>query len=361
MLRRRRNHHAREPAPHPLSQRGNRSRFLLVIDNRPLQASAWAALVAARKRLDKATREVHRHEETDEPAFRSWLAATFPTLISAVRELALQVEAKTRIVDAVESEAYFTGRSAARIWREWQRGEGPRSSAPDGDPRASQGDQTRDRAGAGFSADADAAFDEEMRQMFEDAGIPGGDPFADAFRDFGRAMLGVDERREKSSDTGDARTIYRRLVQQLHPDRGGQWTPARARLWENVQAAWAGRDADWLSRLEAEWEAAADLLGPTSAVGRLRAACTEIDAARRDAERRVRAYRKQAAWRFSLRPPPENLRQQIECELRRDESMLRNQLDSLEDAIAGWQRASTRKAPKRRPVKVAWQDDMPLF
>jgi len=35
-------------------------------------------------------RDLHRHEETDEPAFRAWLANTFPTLISAVRTLAQQ-------------------------------------------------------------------------------------------------------------------------------------------------------------------------------------------------------------------------------------------------------------------------------
>ena len=98
----------------------NRCRLLLVIDNRPLQDAAWKNLWRARQQLDKATKDLHRHEEVDEPAFRSWLGGTFPELVNTARELSLQVETKRRLVDAVSSEAYFSGRSEAAVWREWQ-------------------------------------------------------------------------------------------------------------------------------------------------------------------------------------------------------------------------------------------------
>src|SRR5437870_997580 len=68
----------------------NRCRALLIIDNRPLQAAAWTNLVQARKRLEKATRDVHRHEEVDTPLFRTWLTSTFPRLLSLVRALSEQ-------------------------------------------------------------------------------------------------------------------------------------------------------------------------------------------------------------------------------------------------------------------------------
>ena len=122
------------------------------------------------------------------------------------------------------------------------------------------------------------------------------------------------------------------------------WTPARARAWEHTQAAWAARDADWLARLEAEWEAGADLFGPTSALGRLRAALVAIDGARRDAEKRLRHYRKDPAWRFSLRPAPPALASKLEQQFRDDEFMLRRELTALEDRLARW----TKVRPRRR-------------
>ena len=61
-----------------------------------------------------------------------------------------------------------------------------------------------------------------------------------------------------------------RVVHHLHPDRGGEWTPARERLWHEVQAAWAARDADWLARLETDWESAHATLQPDSPLSHLR-------------------------------------------------------------------------------------------
>lgn len=326
----------------------NRCCALLVIDNRPLQTAAWEDLVRARKRLEKATRDLHRHEEIDEPAFRAWLANNFPTLISAVRTLAQQIEDKARIVQVVQNEAFFTGRSPARIWREWQQAGG----RPPEPPQSEENENEFEPPPPDSPEDAEAAFDQEMKRLFSEDGIDEDDPLAGAFRNAAQEIFGFGGARHEGPEARDARAIYRRLVQHLHPDRGGEWTPARARLWAQVQEAWSTRDNDWLARLEAEWEASTDLLGPTSAVGRLRAALTEIDAARRDAERRVRTYRKHEAWRFSLQPPSEILRRQLERHLRQDEASLRRQLDELERTIATWTKPRGRgRQPDRQTVQ----------
>lgn len=310
---------------------------LLLVDNVPLQREAWGDLRRARQRLDKASQEIKRHEDTDEPAFRSWLARTFPTLLSSVRQLAEQVEAKGRIVQLVQSEAFFTGRSPAAVWRAMQN-PAPAPARPE--PRASHDDEDRDDD-----------MSEEEKRFFEDNGIDPDDAWSGGF--------GAKPRREAAEDR-NARAIYRRLVQHLHPDRGGTWTEARARLWEQVQEAWQSADADWLARLEAEWEASADLLGPTSPLGRLRAALREIYAACRDAERRVRTYRRQPAWRFSLAEPSGTKREKLEQQLREQEENLRYELQALEEAIASWEKPRKKRGGKRS-FTAAWQDDMPLF
>lgn len=341
----RRHRSFREKSPPPFRP-ANGCRALLVIDNQPLQAAAWAALRRARKQLEKAAGDLHRHEEIDEPAFRAWISNTFATLVSAVRELAQQVEAKGHLIDAVQRESFFTGHSPGRIWREWQKSGGRPPEQPIAQADASDG-RPPDKA----AANAEADFEEEMKRLFGEEGIDDDDPFTGAFRDAAQGAFGLGGARAKSAeaDAKDARTIYRRLVQHLHPDRGGGWTPARARAWEQTQAAWAARDADWLSRLEAEWEAGTDLLGPTSVIGRLRAAVAAIDAARRDTERRLRIYRKQESWRFSLRPPSPALEQLIERQLRTDETMLRRDLAAMESTLVHWSTVRTRRrrAPSR--------------
>lgn len=319
-----------------------RDRRLLVIDNRPLQEAAWASLRRARQRLEKATKDLHRHEEIDEPAFRSWVGATFPELVNAVRELSLGVETKRRLVEAVSSEAFFSGRSEAAVWREWQKhGGGPPPPLPDDlEPETAEDDWgpppefPRDFPPRGGR---DEGFEDFMR-LFN------GEISAEEYLKRDHGLLDrFGASLPPAPPIEDARAIYRRLVQHLHPDRGGEWTPARAQLWDQLQQAWDHRDADWLARLEVEWEARADLLNANSALGRLLAAVEEIDAARRDADRKVRVYRKSVSWRFSLQPVADALRVKMDRLLRADAGMLREQLEDLELAVANWERAGRRR------------------
>lgn len=346
MSRRRRSYRAWNSPPLP-ARAINRCVALLVIDNRPLQAAAWSELVASRRRLEKATADVHRHEEKDRPAFQAWLAGAFPVLLSQARDLGQQVEAKGRLIDRVESESFVSGRRAAQIWREWQQSGGP---SPD-EPEASAP-----------TDDSDAAtFEEEMRWMFEEEGLDEDDPMAEEFRRYMRAGLGREAVATEAST--ECRSIYRRLVRQLHPDCGGVWDSARARLWEQVQAAWTTRDSDWLSRLEAEWETAADLLGPASPLGRLRVAREEIEAARRDAEKRVRAYRKEPIWRFTLQPLAEKLRMRVQRDLAEQVERLREELEEIEATIADWERFTPNRRKNRRgrvAKRRGMQQEMPF-
>lgn len=337
--------------------------MLMVIDNGPLQAAAWSDLRAARKRLEKATRDLHRHEEIDDPGFRAWLGTTFPQLVTDLREFTQQVAAKSQIVEAVECEVWMSGRSPRAIWREWKRDAAspPETTAPprdntDADPFGSWdmdddddpmfGDDDTDPWNGTYAR-------REFDAMFEDfcaaQGIDPSDPAARMMREAPADIFGFDLPSGSSNPAAnDAREIYRRLVQHLHPDRGGEWTQKRAALWHQVQEAWAARDADMLARLEAEWEIAADTLGPASPVGRLQAALKEIHAARRDAERKVRQYRKTPAWRFSLAPPNARKRKDLQRALENDRAVLRRQLDELEAIIADWERPARKRRKRQR-------------
>ena len=151
-----------------------------------------------------------------------------------------------------------------------------------------------------------------------------------------------------------ARDVYRRLVQLIHPDRGGEWTPARQRLWHEVQQAWAAGDADWLMRLEVEWEAANDVLSPASPLSRLRAAIEDLHAARRDLERKLRGYRDTPPWRFTLAEKKrDDLHRRTKLNFDHDITFLQRQLDHLNALIASWEQPSrSRRGVSARQIEI---------
>ncbi len=292
------------------------SHALLVIDHGRLQNAAWAELHTVRKQLEKATRELHRHEEVDVPAYEAWLSRTFPLQVTALRELNEEVIAKIRQIRTVQAIAAHTGRSAKRLWREQKE----RAANPEAA-----------RAKSRPEHDAEAA-DEESSERRKDARP----------EDF--------EPRPAPHRSTAARDIYRRLVQYLHPDRGGAWTTARQNLWHEVQQAWATGDADWLARLESEWETAHASVGPTSPLSRLRAAIEELHAARRDIEHKLAEYRTALSWRFTLTLSRRAaLERRVEAEFGHEVKMLRRQLEYLNRTIAAWEEDWTRADARLQP------------
>ena len=309
---------------------------LVPIDDTPLKSTAWAELHQVRKRQEKAARDLHRHEQTDRPAYDAWLHRTFPTLLSRLRELHEEVFAKGQRVQAVQAMAAMTGRSARKLWHE--------QKAAEANPKAAEAEREAEREEAFDDAD-DFFGDEERgaerrsrRRQWEDMFEPDFEPPA------------------TPRPSGEARDVYRRLVQHLHPDRGGEWTTARQRLWHEVQQAWAAGDADWLTRLEVEWEAATDVLSASSPLSRLRAAIAELHAARRDLERKLREYRDSPPWRFTLAEKKrEHLHRRTESNFQHDIAFLERQLAHLNALIASWEeapRARQRPRPRRREIEV---------
>jgi hypothetical protein len=114
---------AKAPARRRSSTRTRRtvvrvSAALMVIDHERLQSAAWAEFHTAQKRLEKTTRDLHRHEEIDVPAYESWLHRTFPIQVTTLRELHAQVIMKGRKIQEVQAQAMYSGGSLKRLWRQ---------------------------------------------------------------------------------------------------------------------------------------------------------------------------------------------------------------------------------------------------
>lgn len=281
-------------------------RKLVLVDQKPIQAAAWAEYHTARKRLEKTTRDLHRHETVDVPAYESWLHRTFPIFVTTLRELHADVAIKTRKVQEVLAQAAYSGGSLKRLWRQQKEREA-KPEPPEDDDAFEFGDDPS----------SNGSRHEARREDFERASGP--------------------------PPSRDAREIYRRLVQRLHPDRGGDWTAKREQLWHEVQRAWAAADTDWLSRLEVDWESANEVLSEKSPPSRLRRAIEEIHAARRDTERKLAAYRASPQWRFTKNEKHrEALHRRTENNFTHDLSFLQRQLQHLNSTIASWEEDWTR-------------------
>ncbi len=285
---------------------------LLVIDDQRLRDDAWQAYQELRRRLEEATRELHQHEEIDVPAFEAWKHRTFPLHLTALREVEREVFTKAQRVQEAQARAAHTGRSVKRVWQEVRDAHG----APAGNRTPSADDEEDDTP--------------PRRQARLEDFFPEPAP----------------------KPARAARDIYRRLVQRIHPDHGGDWNPARQRLWHQVQAAWDAGDADCLARLEVEWEAANDVLGPQSPLSRLRAAVEELHAAERDLVHKFEAYRRSPAWHFTCADGErKELKRRVEAQLGRDYRALRAQLRELNATIELWEEDWTRPRSRERPPR----------
>ena len=262
-------------------------------------------------------------------------------MITTLRELHEEVFTKGRKVEAVQAMSAITGRSPKKLWKE--------QKAYEANPEAFDRPPDEDEGGA---KDRRRSADDDFFGEEDDP-----DSFSREAEDFFRHGFTREQAPDRNAPaTIEAKTIYRRLVQHLHPYRGGEFTPVRKRLWHEVQQAWAARDTDWLSRIEIEWETANDVLGPTSPLSRLRRAIEELHAARRDTERKLRVYRSSIPWRFTL---TENkraaLHRRTEANFEHDLEFLRRQLAYLNATIAAWE--SVRPVRPRRSRARAFSED----
>lgn len=301
----------------------------MIIDNAPLQREAWEEYRAARQRHDRAARDLHRHEQVDAPEYELWLHRTFPVEISTLRNLHEAVFSKGRQVESVRVLAGLTGRPPHKLWRE--------QKAYEADPEAFQrefGDFFEKRPG-------DTAENDEEEDFFHHAKSG-----ADGWQERGNPFERPSAPRVSAAFSREAKAIYRRLVQYLHPDRGGEFTVVRKRLWHEVQQAWAERDTDWLARIEVEWENANEVLSPLSSLGRLRRAVEELHSARRDTEKKLRAYRRSQPWRFSMNRGKKRdvLHRETAANFQHDITFLQRQLEFLQNTIEAWERRLRRRA-----------------
>lgn len=309
----------------------SQDRRLLVIDNDQLRATALSELKQVRHQLAELGAEVTRHEQVDIPSYHEWVHRTFPQLLTELRTLSEEVMAKERDVREVEFLSLVTGKSAHKLWKD-RHGIRARGSQSADEPW----DENDVR---NANSDSDFAGSREEADDFDDGEASTSDHESKSFR----------QRPATPPPSPEIKDVYRRLVQKLHPDRGGPWTPQREHLWHQAQEAWVERDLDRLLSLEVQWNSDAEPLSAFASIGRLRRAIQELIATRGNVDRQLRRYRESPQWKFTLTPKKRtSLARKLRVSLEEDCETLRDTLDTLNLIIARWEKSGSKRSRRRK-------------
>lgn len=311
------------------------SRALVLLDDRGRRQHARdrcrQALEAARKLRER----LEAFEREDRPAFNQWLAGEFGPLLSAARELEIQIQAKQQLVHEVEEEMLRSICDPLTAFRRVHfRRENPEAAAEE--------DRRRIKALARehtvrSEAEKHRLFKNWLRENFGiDPETMGETTFRITFENF-RGHLFDEEIFSFAAPAPPSprlKMLYRLLVSRLHPDRRDDGTAAGSPLWHEVQEAYAARDLARLETLLAYCEIeTGELETPTSFF--------QLRAVRQELRRTLRALRfslRQAggdhAWNFLQSEKSEPFRERMRDHLEAELAGRRRTFDYLERTLA---------------------------
>lgn len=338
---------------------------IVVIDQKPLRRSAAADCTEAMARLEDARAGWHRFERKDKPAFARWRAREFGALLSAARDVEVEIHACQQLVHEVEMEMRRLFQDAHSAYqRVMFRRENPTAArAEEGDVRSREPGGSRRLSDfekeALFQAWVQKSLGTNPDKMDDEA-------YAETFEAFKAHMFRspreeaapsrntrrprapkrtVDEEEEDEDDKEaavavDARVkaLYRTLVRRLHPDLRADGNPTVSALWHEVQEAYAASDVARMEILLALSDIEANHMSDGTSLSQMRSVLVELERAARALEKSLLEAQSEDAWNFARTGPDADLRLRVERQLKSDLAARTLRLDLLRRTIADWAR-----------------------
>jgi hypothetical protein len=209
------------------------NRELILVDTAKIRAGYLKDLQSVRDRVLAIEDELARHESHDVPEFRRCLNLEFGARFSVIRELQQEIDWLTARLALVQKLMQHGIRPVGRAYLQALRIEAGESPYPDFPPerdeippQAAEPENKLDRETIrNFISETGDEFltEEEVESLTED----------------------VLEAAGKRDLVSECKTLYRKIVTLLHPDRAGEMTAQRKDLWLRAQDAYA--DGDVLS------------------------------------------------------------------------------------------------------------------
>ncbi len=133
------------------------------------------------------------------------------------------------------------------------------------------------------------------------------------------------------------KTLYRRLVRQLHPDARADGTTDVSMLWHDAQEAYAAGDVARMELLPALSYLRANDLAQGTSLSELQLVQEELERSVSALADSVRVARQEDAWDFARQGPSPELRREIERQLKFDLAKRTRHLELLQRTLRDWQ------------------------
>jgi len=209
------------------------SREVILLDTRSIRTGYLKDLQSVRNSVLAIEDELARHESHDVPEFRRCLNVEFGARFSVMRELHQEIDWLTARLALVQKLMQHGIRPVGRAYLQAIRIEAGESPYPDFPPER---DEVPPQA-----AESENLFDREtIRNFISEAGD-------EVLTEEEVESLTEDVLKEadKRDLVAECKSLYRKIVSLLHPDRAGEMTAERKDLWLRAQDAYA--DGDVLS------------------------------------------------------------------------------------------------------------------
>ena len=209
------------------------SRVMILLDTAKIRAGYLKDLKSVRNRVLAIEDKIARHESHDVPEFRRCLNMEFGSRFSVMRELHQEIDWLAARLALVQKLIQHGIRPLGRAYLQAVRIEAGEAPYPDFPPQREEFPRAADEPENLFDRETIRNFisetgdesltDEEVESLTED----------------------VLEEAGKRDLVAECKSLYRKIVSLLHPDRAGEMTAERKDLWLRTQDAYA--DGDVLS------------------------------------------------------------------------------------------------------------------
>jgi hypothetical protein len=211
-------------------QPGNANGELILLDTVKIRAGYLKDLQSVRNRILAIEDDLAQHESQDVPEFRRCVNMEFGARFSVMRELQQGIDWLTARLALVQKLMRHGIRPVGRAYLQALRIEAGEAPYPDFPPEREETPTEAAEPGSLFDREtirdfiSDAAeeslTDEEVESLTED----------------------VMEAAGKRDLVSECKSLYRKIVSMLHPDRAGEMTAERKDLWLRAQDAYADDD-----------------------------------------------------------------------------------------------------------------------
>jgi hypothetical protein len=328
----------------------NRCRAMILIDSAPIKAKWENELRELRGQIEQLESLIRKFEDLDQPAFLVWLRKRFGQALSNIQQTIERITALRQRLHLISllDRKYRGRKSKAELFKlalAVESGKTPWPEEPQTKSGKSVDHENLKRMARELSAEERAFLEMGMDDLEDEFGrLP------PEFRDIRDSLT---SNGSVSSDHRDrCKSIYRKIVLQLHPDRVGELDQHRLQLWYRAQTAY--QDSD-LVTLEAILDGCAQRVVEKS-VSELKEAVLESQRQIEELTERVEQLKEEPAWNFASRKGKklESRERRVQQELAEQSEELDSELAYLEQEIAQFERAASVR--RRKPI-----DQMDMF